>query len=61
MCKTCAFLNSRPLYAMSSNPTEYEAFLIGQSLLAVYEYNFIDVNIFIFKLTRWKLIQKSPQ
>lgn len=63
-CRVEAVLNSRPLCSLSDNPNEFEVltaghFLIGQSLLAVPEYDFEDVPQ--NRLSRWQSIQKASQ
>ncbi|XP_073942509.1 uncharacterized protein [Choristoneura fumiferana] len=59
-----AVMNSRPLCTLSDDPTEFDIltpghFVVGQSLLAVPEYNFEDVSL--NRLSRWQSIQKITQ
>lgn len=63
-CKIEAVLNSRPLCPLSNDPNDYVAltaghFLIGQSLLAVPEYQVDNVNV--GRLSRWQVLQKISQ
>lgn len=63
-CKIEAVMNSRPLCPLSDNPNEFDVltpghFLVGQSLLAVPEYDFDDVNM--NRLSRWQCLQKISQ
>jgi len=59
-----ACLNSRPLTALSNDPSDFNAltsghFLIGQPLLAVPEPNLTMTNE--NRLTRWQLVQRLQQ
>lgn len=63
-CKIEAIMNSRPLCSLSNNPNEFDVltaghFLIGQSLLAVPEYDVTDVPL--NRLSRWQSIQRVSQ
>lgn len=63
-CRIEAVLNSRPLCSLSDNPNEFDVltaghFLVGQSLVAVPEYEFEDVPL--NRLSRWQSIQKVSQ
>lgn len=57
-------LNSRPLYPLSSDATDFAAltpahFLIGAPINVIPERNILDVNI--NSLTRWQLVQQMTQ
>jgi len=59
-----ACLNSRPLTAMSTDPTNFEVlaaghFLIGRPLLAVPDEDVMNVHQ--NRLSRWQLLQKINQ
>lgn len=64
MCQIEACLNSRPLTAISSDPSDLTAltpghFLIGNSLTALAEPNLMDVPD--NRVTRWQLVQRITQ
>ncbi|XP_039285431.1 uncharacterized protein LOC120351623 [Nilaparvata lugens] len=64
LVKIEAILNSRPLYALSSSPDDYEAlspghFLVHRPLLAVPEIDVSDVNE--HRLSRWEKVNRFTQ
>lgn len=59
-----AIMNSRPLCQLSTDPAEVDVltpghFLVGGPLVAVPEYDFLDVKT--NRLSRWQLLQKLTQ